>query len=330
MNMSPAALVVLLVVSQATPPEDSPEAKAKAQQLLKEGAQLYENGGLAEALEKFNEAYKAYASPKLLFNIGQASRDLGRLAEAMDAFEEFVSEATDAPSDMTSEARRSIDELVPKLGRLHIQCATAGTEVSVDGKLVGRTPLERLIWVIPGGHQVTGKHPDTAPAVENVEVAATAVLSVNLVMPPLSAVPVVPPVGTRTSPTPSTRTSPVVVEQPAAEPIERSGWLGRKWTWVAAAGTVAFAGTATVFGLSMRTKFDTLSETCGQGSPSGLPCPEDEISKVTFRRNMANVFWGLTAAAGVATGVLFFIEDKPVTVSPLAGEATGMLVRMTY
>ena len=165
--MSLATLVVLALLAQSAHPTATPEAKAKAQQLLKEGAQFYENGGLAEALEKFNQAYKEYASPKLLFNIGQASRDLGRLAEAMDAFEQFVAEATDAPEDMTTEAKKSIDELVPKLGRLRIQCATPGTEISVDGKQVNTPKLQRLIWVIPGGHQVTGKNPNTSPAVEN-------------------------------------------------------------------------------------------------------------------------------------------------------------------
>jgi hypothetical protein len=45
---------------------------------------------------------------------------------------------------------------------------------------------------------------------------------------------------------------------------------------------------------------------------------------------MANVFWGLTAAAAVTTGILFVVEGSPVTVAPMAGNTTGMLVSLTY
>ena len=130
--MNAASLILLALVAQATPSPASPDEKARAQVLLKEGAKLYEKGALAPALEKFNQAYAEYPSPKLLFNIGQASRDLGRLAEAMSAFERFLTEATDAPADMTTEAKKSVAELEGKLGKLRIQCAKPGAEVSVE------------------------------------------------------------------------------------------------------------------------------------------------------------------------------------------------------
>jgi hypothetical protein len=149
MIMNAASLILLALVAQATPSPASPDEKARAQVLLKEGAKLYEKGALAPALEKFNQAYAEYPSPKLLFNIGQASRDLGRLAEAMSAFERFLTEATDAPADMTTEAKKSVAELEGKLGKLRIQCAKPGAEVSVDGKLVGLAPIAELIWVMP-------------------------------------------------------------------------------------------------------------------------------------------------------------------------------------
>jgi hypothetical protein len=44
----------------------------------------------------------------------------------------------------------------------------------------------------------------------------------------------------------------------------------------------------------------------------------------------ANALWGLAGAAAVSTGILFFIEGRPVAVAPMAGEATGMLARMEF
>jgi hypothetical protein len=42
------------------------------------------------------------------------------------------------------------------------------------------------------------------------------------------------------------------------------------------------------------------------------------------------VFWGLTAAAAVTTGVLFYFEGRPVTVAPVAGGTTGLVVAVRY
>jgi len=57
-------------LSQATPGIDDPQAKAQAQALLSEGTRLYGEGDVAGALEKFQAAYAAFPSPKLMFNIG--------------------------------------------------------------------------------------------------------------------------------------------------------------------------------------------------------------------------------------------------------------------
>jgi len=42
------------------------------------------------------------------------------------------------------------------------------------------------------------------------------------------------------------------------------------------------------------------------------------------------VFWDLTAAAAVTTGVVFYFEGRPVTVAPVAGGATGFIAAVRY
>ena len=51
---------------------------------------------------------------------------------------------------------------------------------------------------------------------------------------------------------------------------------------------------------------------------------------VNTRQTIANVFWGLTAAAAVTTGVVFYFEGRPVTVAPVAGGVTGLFVNARY
>jgi hypothetical protein len=72
---------ILLAPLAEASPAPVPQDKAKAKELLREGATLYEKGDCTSALEKFKAAYAAYASPKIWFNIGQANRDLGRPVE---------------------------------------------------------------------------------------------------------------------------------------------------------------------------------------------------------------------------------------------------------
>lgn len=329
--MSAGTLVLLSLLAQAGTPAASPEARAKAQALLKEGAQYYQQGQFADALEKFEQAYAFFPSPKLFFNIGQASRDLGRPVDAVDAFEKFLLQAADAAPELIAEAKRSVEELSPKIGKLLIDCTMSGAMISVDGKNVGQAPLVDMVRVTPGNHQVTATHPSVMPAVENVTVAAgtvqTIVLRPRLLAEVASPAPVAP---TAPAPAPAPALD-VQATPPAGPPAAKPGWwLGRKWTWVAAGSAVVFAGGAAIAGLAMRSKFDELKSKCGSSNPDAPACTSSDISSLDARKNAANALWGVTAAAVVTTGVLFFLEGRPVTVAPMAGEVTGFLASARY
>jgi outer membrane protein assembly factor BamD (BamD/ComL family) len=68
--MNAVSLVLLSLLAQAGAQTTDPESKAKAQVLLKDGAQSYRQGAYADALEKFDQAYAIFPSPKLLINSG--------------------------------------------------------------------------------------------------------------------------------------------------------------------------------------------------------------------------------------------------------------------
>ena len=68
--MTAPAIVMLALLAQASAPTPDPQAKAMAQGLLDEGSRLYGKGDYAGAIERFNTAYAACSSPKLMFNIG--------------------------------------------------------------------------------------------------------------------------------------------------------------------------------------------------------------------------------------------------------------------
>ena len=323
--MTTASFVLLALLAQTAAPTGSPEAKARAQSLVKEGTKLYDRGSLGEALEKFKQAYVEYASPKLFFNIGQANRDLGRPVEAIEYFERFLAEVKDASPEVTAEARKSVAEQKTKVGSLIIECTTAGAEIGVDGNLVGLAPLANSVRVMPGNHQVTARHSAGALAMEDVNVRAgtveTVVLRLRAVVEPVAVAP--PPAAAM-----DLQARPAQSVPPAES--DQGWWLGRKWTWVAAGSTVVFTGAAAIFGARMQSKFDSLHGSCGSASQSTVACSKSDIDSVNTLKNTANIFWGLAGAAAVTAGVLFFVEGRPVTVAPLAGQTTGLFASVRY
>jgi len=332
------SLALVALIAQTTQPAASPDAKARAQALLTEGAELYQAGSVAAAYEKFSAAYEEFKSPKLLFNIGQTSRDLGRLPEAMDAFTRFLAEELDAPEQMTAEAKRSVEELQLRMGRLHIQCPTADAEISLDGRLIGNSPVTDVVWAMPGSHQLTARHANMLPAIENVEVKAGWMHTVVMTLQPLVKLDAVASdVAPAASPPPATATVEGEVSRslPQGSAARDQGWwLGKKWAWVASGATIVFVGSAAIFGVSMQSKFNSLNKSCGSAAPAAggtwTGCDDSEVDSVALRRNLANVSWGLAAATAATAGVLFAVEGRSVSAAPMVGQATGVMVGMAY
>jgi hypothetical protein len=322
MTMCAGSLILLTILAQALPVTADPQAKEQAQTLLVQGTRLYEHGDIAGALDKFEAAYGAFPSPKLMFNIGQANRDLGRPVEALEAFERFLVGAADASPETAADARKSVAQLQRKLGRIQIDCDKTGAEASVDGKSVGVIPLPDAIWATPGHHQVKASHTDTVAAVEDVEVKAGSVSTVTMRLRSLDVL----VAASAPKPAPNFDVQSASVPKRASE----GWWLGRKWTWVAAGSTVLLAAGAITAGALMQSKFDSLRSSCGAGNPDRPGCSQSDIDSVSSRQTMANVFWGLTAAAAVTTGVLFFVEGRPVSAAPMAGGVTGALARVGF
>jgi hypothetical protein len=80
----------------------------------------------------------------------------------------------------------------------------------------------------------------------------------------------------------------------------------------------------------MQSKFDSLDRSCGSASVNHPSCSEGDIAAVRSREITANILWGVAGAAAVTAGVLFYVEGRPVSVSPLAGGATGFVAAVRY
>jgi hypothetical protein len=305
--------ILLSLLAQVAPTAAADhQAKDKAQALLKEGSALYKQADFSAALKKFEAAYALYPSPKLQFNIAQADRELGRIVEAVEAFETFLVQAPDAAPPIVAEARQSLAELKPKLAQVRIDTA-AGAQIEVDDRAVGFTPLARIIWVLPGRHRVAIKHPNYAPSSLEVAVSAGEIRTVAPQLLPAGRV--ATPVPPAPAPAPVVTAAPVVTETPvvtatpvAPAPPAPNVAAGKPWYfWTAAAATVAFAGGAVVAGLSANGMFNDLQKGCGATTAG---CSDSQINGLKSRATLANVLWILAGASAVAAGVTFYFDGR--------------------
>jgi hypothetical protein len=256
------------------------DPKSDARDRLEEGSALYRKGDYQGALRKFEQARALFPSAKIYFNLGQAYSRLGRPAAAVDAFERFLDEATDADPARRTDATKFVAELEPRIARVRVLVPN-GSEVAVDGRPAGVAPLKRGIPVEPGSHQVTARAAGAAmAAVGNVKVDAGEVAEWQLPTAaestggapaagaPAGVVPVSPPAaGSGTLlPAPAPSVSPGSSDVPGVPSVVAGTrtdagpptGIRRWWPWAAGAAAVVVAGVVT-----------TVILTSGGDSPTG-------------------------------------------------------------
>jgi tetratricopeptide (TPR) repeat protein len=276
-------VVIVLFVAAAPPALAAETAKQRAAKLLDEGVAQFEEGRTAEAYASFQAAYDLFPSAKILLNMGQALKVLGRDAEAAQAYERFLVEMSALPEvgdRRVTLARAGIAEILPRIGRLRLAVQPPDALVSVDGKALGPASKLRTIYLAVGDHQVVVS---SAGFVEkSVSVAATAgnFEQLDLALEALPA-PLVPPVVSEAPPPPR-----------------------RRWTWVAAGASAALLGAGVGFGLHVSALWDEYNTT---DSPERHDALRPRIQR---EQTVANVLFVTAGVAAAAAGVLYFYEGR--------------------
>ncbi len=154
--------LLLAVAGPARPAEAQPAggdasaaARQQAQALLVRGNELARQGSYLEALELFKQAYAAFPSPKIHFNLAETHHELGRVLDALEHYEAFVRDVgRDEMPEQWARARERINKLQGETATVQLQANVVGALVNVDGKTVGETPLTRPLRLLPGPHTI--------------------------------------------------------------------------------------------------------------------------------------------------------------------------------
>ena len=158
-----AVAVVLACSGTAMAQEDYATA-------LGRGAKLAKARNYPAALTAFQAAVSA--DPSQLdgyFNAGAIAEHLGKCREELRYYRGFLFLTPGTPDDKAARAGVAACEAKP-VGTLVAKPDLAGMEASVDGALVGRTPVS--VKLAPGTYRVVLRHPEYEDVAEPVTIQA--------------------------------------------------------------------------------------------------------------------------------------------------------------
>ncbi len=166
----------------ATPVNDAAAADAKRH--FEAGVKLYAERVYAGALAEFEESYRLAGKAVALKNVAQCHRDLKQFAEAYDTYRQLLAQhATDLKPKDKADVEKSVEELAKVIGTIEIVAEPAGAEISIDGKVVGTTPL-KPVHVDVGAHEIKIGKPGFQPFAKSVTLVAEQHAAVSAALVP--------------------------------------------------------------------------------------------------------------------------------------------------
>lgn len=154
--------------------------------LISEGIALRRAGDDAAALAKFEEANAIKQSPRTLAQLGLAEQALGRWGAASRHLKAALSGGNDA---WIKKNRVSIEEALKtvkqRVGDLHVVGSPAGSEVRVDGEVVGRLPMDP-VTVTAGSVAIEVRAPGHLPVVRSAHVVVGGLTRESFNLQPLA------------------------------------------------------------------------------------------------------------------------------------------------
>lgn len=146
---------IVIVAGAANVVEAKPSKKEEASQRFQKGVELYGDGDLRAALIEFRRAYELVPTYQLLYNMGQTAAELKDYVEAYDYYKRYLRKGRDKISaERRDEVKEQLRLLEGYLASMRIRVSVDDAEVSVDGVVVGVSPLDKAVKVSAGRRRV--------------------------------------------------------------------------------------------------------------------------------------------------------------------------------
>jgi hypothetical protein len=169
-------------------------ATDRARSLHIEGAKLYEEGKYEQAYVAFVAAWALKKHPQIAGNLADCEMKLGKYRDAAEHYRFITRNASgDVKPEDQRRAEGRLKEAQQKIATVEIATSLAGAEVSVDGVLLGKSPLAEALFLEPGRHTIETRLDGYAPMTQAIDAAAGSSQTVRLEMKSSRLPPSLPP-----------------------------------------------------------------------------------------------------------------------------------------
>ena len=323
-------LLCLIMTSVWLWSEGAPAAagtpKEEARKLFKEGNRLNARGDHRGALNRYIRARTLYPSYKIDLNIAATLYSMGRLTHAVVYYERFLERAgPQADRQAADTARAKLQELRARLASLTVSCSEEGATITVDGKLVGRTPLPRRVYVQPGLRRVLVERGRRVLLQQRLDLARGAhrdlvITGRGRLRRPLDGKPDVPPGKTLSPFKDEERGPPPPADASAARRRKRKTVLG--WAFLGA-GLATGAAAAALYGLGVSGGARAHEDYMAAREPGEIRARWGEVEEAQTKVVAGHVLAGVTAVAVGLAIHQFVSRPDPRPESPGVEAAVG-------
>ena len=160
MNLRPFVVSLAAPLLLAVPGQASADPRADARQAaaahFDRASRLVDEGDNKGALAEYEQANELVPNhPLVLYDLGLVAALVGRPVEAAPALERALEHPQRLTPDQRARARRTLDEVRLRVGKLLVEAHVAGAHVEVDGAEIARTPRASALPVSGGAHALT-------------------------------------------------------------------------------------------------------------------------------------------------------------------------------
>ena len=328
-------LALLLGTPLAALAQTADDARAQAQALLDEGVGLLGKKNFDGALDCFQRAYAIFPSPNVLVNIASSLKELGRTAEAANAYQKYLDDPG-AKAARRVEIGKILAELDKTLGTLVISVEPAGALVQVEGWEPGwLVPAAEAAWlpaaqamrwrVLPGPFSVRARKDGFTPGEERGAVdaqgrATAAIVLIAEVAPePVEAAAELAP-ETASVVAPAERTDDARAPRPPARSLRLGAIVD-----VAIDGRGEGAAVSPGLSLRLADRFELVGKALVSASKGGYLGASVYLTRSRVRPSIGigiPIFYSGGARVGIrgAAGVTFELADRLSVVAEVGAE----------
>ncbi len=283
----------------ATPSAPSAEVLKEAGERYARGLALYGDGEFLLALVEFERAYQLSNNYKVLYNIGQVRIQLGRYAKAKEALEDYLKAGgANLSAERSQAVNKDLATLAERTASLNVVTSEVGADISLDGKVIGTSPLTAPLVVDAGEHNLVLHKSGFYDAAQSVTLDGHDQLELKVELKPI-------PVATQNK-----VEGPVLLAP--SKPARTAMWA----SWAATGALAVTAGVTGYFGISKANDLETMR--------TSYPVTQSELDKTKSQAQtlltVSTVATGLAVAAG---GVALYFTLKHPAEKP-SGVALGI------